>query len=179
MPGSAAPRPPPALRLLLLGTAGTGNAHAAQVGVAEVRLLFESYDSVLTMAFTGVASANLGTGSRTVDSVFHADRDDAVEDLAGAALDNLVSDLESVELPVIDEISTCGVAPLEVVSRRMQQVARVLWRRRFRCPPPDDTGPFGGVGVLLMGDFAQLPPALSTSLMAGMALIESGGAAAR
>ena len=30
-----------------------------------------------------------------------------------------------------------------------------------------------------MGDFAQLPPVLSTSLMAGMPLIESGGAAAR
>ena len=66
-----------------------------------------------------------------------------------------------------------------MVSRRMQQVARVLWRRKFRCPPPDEMGPFGGIGVLLMGDFAQLPPVLSTSLMAGMPLIESGGTAAR
>ena len=33
--------------------------------------------------------------------------------------------------------------------------------------------------MLLMGDFAQLPPVLSTSLMAGMPLIESAGAAAR
>ena len=111
--------------------------------------------------------------------MFRTNRADAVADLTGDALDNLVSDLESVELLVIDEISTCGAAPLEVVSRRMQQVARVLWRRRFRCPPPDEMGPFGGIGVLLMGDFAQLPPVLSTSLMAGMPLIESGGAAAR
>ena len=56
----------------------------------------------------------------------------------------------------------------------MQQVARVLWRRRFRSPPPDDLGPFGGIGVLLMGDFAQLPPVLSTSLMARMPIIGGG-----
>ena len=99
--------------------------------------------------------------------------------MTGDALDTLVADLESVELLVIDEISTCGAAALEVVSRRMQQVARVLWRRRFRYQPPDDMGPFGGIGVLLMGDFAQLPPVLSTSLMAAMPLVESGGAAAR
>ena len=33
------------------------------------------------------------------------------------------------------------------------------------------SGLFCGVGVLLMGDLAQLPPVLSTSLMAGMPLV--------
>ena len=33
--------------------------------------------------------------------------------------------------------------------------------------------------MLLMGDFAQLPPVVSTSFMTGMPVIESGGAAAR
>ena len=134
---------------------------------------------MLTLAFTGVASANLGVGSKTIDSVFHTNRADAVEDLTGDSLDNIVSELESVELLVIDEISTCGAAALEVVSRRMQQVARVLWRRKFGSAPPVDLSPFGGIGVLLMGDFAQLPPVMSTSLMTGMPVIESGGAAAR
>ena len=94
-----------------------------------MRLLLGSYDSVLTMAFTGVASANSGKGSKTIDSVFHTNRADAVDELTGDALDNLVNDLESAELVAIDEISTCGAAALEVVSRRMQQVARVLWHR--------------------------------------------------
>ena len=66
----------------------------------------------------------------------------------------------------------------EVISRRMQQVARALWRRCFRCASPDDMGPFGEIGVFPMGDFAQLPPVLSTSLMAGMQIIESGGPSA-
>ena len=124
------------------------------------------------MAFSGVASANLGTGSRTIDSIFHTNRGDAGEDLTGVDLDNLVEELQHVELIVIDEISTCGAASLEVVSRRMQQVARVVWRRKFKMEPPADMGAFGGVGVVLMGDFAQIPPVLSTSLMAGMPLGE-------
>ena len=33
--------------------------------------------------------------------------------------------------------------------------------------------------MLLMGDFAQIPPALSTSLMAGMPIVESSGDRAR
>ena len=65
-PGSArrCPTLPPNLRLLLLGTAGTGKTHTAKVAITEVRILLESYDSVVTMAFSGVASANLGIGSR-------------------------------------------------------------------------------------------------------------------
>ena len=138
-------------------------------------MLLGSYESVLTMAVSGVASASLGTGSRTIDSIFHTNRPGAAEDLIGPELDILVDELGCVEFIVIDEISTCGAGTFEVVSRRMQQVARVLWRRRFRSPPPDDLGPFGGIGVLLMGDFAQLPPVLSTSLMARMPIIGRGG----
>ena len=170
---------PPQLRLLVLGTAGTGKTHSAKIGINEVRLTFGSYDSVLTLAFTGVASANLGSGSRTIDSVFHTNQSAAHDDLAGAYLDQFVNEMESVELLVIDEVSTCGAASLEVINRRMQQVARVLWRNRFRSPPPDDMGPFGGIGVLLMGDFAQLPPVLATSVLPGMPLTESGGATSR
>ena len=172
------PKMPPKLRLLLLGTAGTGKIHTANIAITEVRTILGSYDSVLTMAFTGVASVNLGTGARTIDSIFHTNRNDASEDLTGENLDTLVEELRGVELVVIDEISTCSASTLEVVSRRMQQVSRVLWRERFGSPPPDDLGPFGGLGVLLMGDFAQLPPVLSTSLMPGMPLVGGSGSAA-
>ena len=131
------------------------------------------------MAFSGVAAANLGKGSRTIDSIFHTNGPDAGEDLTGVGLDNLVEERQHVELILIDEISTCGAASLEVVNRRMQQVARVVWRRKFNMEPPPDMEPFGGVGVVLMGDFAQIPPVLSTSLMAGMPLVERSGDSCR
>ena len=122
------PTMPPKLRLLLLGTAGTGKTHTAKIAITEVRTILGLYESVLTMDFTGVASVNLGTGARTIDSIFHTNRDAASEDLTGEDLDKLVDELRSVEMVVIDEISTCSASTLEVVSRRMQQVARVLWR---------------------------------------------------
>ena len=132
------PALPPRLQVLLLGTAGTGKTHTAKIAITKARLLLGSYESVLTMAFSGVAASNLGTGSRTIDSIFHTNRAEAAKDLIGEDLDALVDELGDVEFIVIDEISTCGVGMFEVVSRRMQQVARVLWRRRFRSPPPDD-----------------------------------------
>jgi len=82
-----------------------------------------SYDSVLTMAFTGVAAANLGTGSKTIDSVFHTNRADALEDLAGEQLDALVDELTPVKLLVIDEVSTCGA----MATRRSGLLLQ--WRR--------------------------------------------------
>ena len=94
-------------------------------------------------------------------------------------MDEFVNEMESVELLPVDEVSACGAAALEVINRRMQQVARVLWRKRFRSPPPDDMGPFGGIGVLLMGDFAQLPPVLSSSLLAEAPLHDGKSAGLR
>ena len=55
-----------------------------------------SYDSALTMSFAGVAAANLGAGSKTIDSVFHTNRADAFGDLAGEQLDALVDELTPV-----------------------------------------------------------------------------------
>ena len=122
LPVVADPSHPPPLRMLLLGTAGTGKTYTAKAGITEARLMLESCDSVLTMAFACVAAANWGVGCKTNNSGFHTNRADAMEDLTG-------------ELLVIDEISNCGAAALEEVSRRMQQVARVFWRRKFGSEP--------------------------------------------
>ena len=77
--------------MLLLGTAGTGKTYMAKAGITEAPLMIESCDSVLSMAFTGVAAANLGVGSKAIDSVFRTNRVDVVEYLTGDALGNLVS----------------------------------------------------------------------------------------
>ena len=81
-------------------------------------------------------------------------------------MDKLTEMLCSAQLLVIDEVSTLGAAPFEIVCRRLEQVGKVLWRERHGRPPPDSLGGFGGIGVLLIGDVAQLPPVLSSSLLA-------------
>ena len=104
------------------------------------------FDSVLTLAFSGVAAANLGGGSRTIDNIFHTNVDEAQQDLVGEQLGRLVEELRHAELLLIDEISTVGAGQLEIVNRRLQQVARVLHRERFGTEPPEDMGSFGGIG---------------------------------
>ena len=56
----------PSLRLAGLGAAGTGKTRAAKVAINEARRRFLSYESVATMAFAGVAAANLGSGATTI-----------------------------------------------------------------------------------------------------------------
>ena len=92
--------------------------------------------------------------------------------MTGEDLDQLVETPRSVELLLVDEISTCGAVALEIVSRRLHQDVRLLWRKHFNTEPPDDLGPFGVIGVVLMGDFAQLPLVLSTGLLSNMLLME-------
>ena len=62
---------PPALHMTRLGTAGTGKTHTAKLAIRKAREVFGQFNSVLTVAFSGVAAANLGGGSRTIGSVFH------------------------------------------------------------------------------------------------------------
>ena len=70
---------------------------------------------MLTVAYSGVAAANLGDGARTLDSVFHTNTDTATEDLSGEGLDRAVDMLRHVQLLVIDEVSTLGAPKFEIV----------------------------------------------------------------
>ena len=158
-------RAPPGLRLLLLGTAGTGKTHTAKVALRKVRSVFGRYDSVLTLAFSGVAAANLGGGAQTIDSVFHTNSDHAIQDLVGDRLDRLAAQLRHVELLLIDEISTVGAAQLEIINRRLRQVSRVVHREQFGTEPPANAGSFGSIGVVLRGARAQLPPVLASTFL--------------
>lgn len=140
----------PSLEFLLLGTAGTGKTHTAKAAITSTRLLFQNFRSVLTLAFSGVAAANLGSGSCTIDSVFHTNADDASHDLVGESLDRLVETVRPVRLIVIDEISTVGAAQFAIIAKRLTQAARVFFRERFQRNPPEDMGPFGGFGTSLL-----------------------------
>jgi ATP-dependent DNA helicase PIF1 len=68
-----------------------------------------------------------------------------------------------------------GSAQFFAVSERLELVARTLWRRRHRRNrlgpdgrlegEPATFGGFGGVGVIIVGDFAQIPPIGDSSLI--------------
>ena len=90
--------PPPRLRLLLLGTAGTGKTYTAKTFIGKARQTFGSFGSVLTLAFSGVAAANLGDGASTIDSFFHTNAADARSDLRGESLERLVDLLRGVQM---------------------------------------------------------------------------------
>ncbi len=94
----------PELRMMLLGTAGTGKTHTAKLAIQKARQTFGSFHSVLTVALSGVAAANLGDGARIVDSIFHTNSDTATEDLTGEALDKAVELLRHVQFIVIDDL---------------------------------------------------------------------------
>ena len=93
---------PPRLRLLLLGTAGTGKTHTAKTFIGKARQTFGSFRSVLTLAFSGVAAANLGEGASTIDSIFHTNAADASTDLRGDRLDALVNRLRGVQMALME-----------------------------------------------------------------------------
>ena len=160
------------LRLLVLGTAGTGKTFTLKCAVEAARSIFKSFDSVLMVAHTGVAAANMGGGAATINSVFKFASNNMEEDLDGDRLNELVESLSKTRLIIIDEISTVGSAQLEMISRRLEQVAKSIHQRSFNKLDPPSFDGFGNFGIVLVGDFGQIPPVLATSLL-GQTLQES------
>ena len=155
---------PPKLHLFLSGSAGHGVVNGGQAGILLVRLGLQDRNCVLKVSCTGLACSHLGPSWRPIDGVFNMSGVDAGVDLSGLALDNLLIKLQRVQLLVIDGIFQCSPATLEVVNRRMQQVSRELWVQKFNTSPPDRMEPFGGVGVVLIGDPHQRSPISNTDL---------------
>ena len=115
----------------------------------------------------------LPTGAETIHSIFKLGR--RLE--SGDQMDALTASLADARLLIIDEISMVGSEQAYEVSHRLELVARTLWRRHHRgsrdCSAqgrldsePEDFGGFGGLGVLLVGDFGQIPPIGDSSLIA-------------
>ena len=72
---------------------------------------------------------------------------DELAPLRGSALADLQEAFKNTELLIIDEMSMVGQYMLYQISRRLQE-----------AKPHKSTVPFAGVSIVLMGDFAQLPP---------------------
>ena len=139
------------LHMIVTGTAGSGKSTV-------LRAMFHAVEGACgpgacaLSATTGMAGFNI-QGS-TIHSLcgLMAPGDTLKE--GGAKLRTLRRTLQGVQYIVVDEMSMLDHSLLYLISRRLQQVHAV--------PHGDDRygadEPFGGVGIILVGDFGQLPP---------------------
>lgn len=139
------------LHIFVTGGAGTGKSHLIKAIHYEAERLFRktlsSPDcvSVVLTAFTGTAAFNIG--GNTIHKVFSLTQFLPVpyEPLKEQTLSALRVKLESLQILVIDEVSMVYKRLLYYLHERLVQIKR--------CKKP-----FGGVTVLAVGDFFQLPP---------------------
>jgi ATP-dependent DNA helicase PIF1 len=131
--------------------------------------LADDYDVLLMLkraAPTGIAAFNIAAG--TLHSLLRISPNRAFEPLAAPTLKELQASFEGVHYLIVDEKSMVGLAMWGRIDKRLREVfpARVdrkLPRRRC-CRLTPDAGPFGGVNVVLFGDYEQLPAIGDTSV---------------
>uniref|UniRef100_A0A3Q3GL43 ATP-dependent DNA helicase n=1 Tax=Kryptolebias marmoratus TaxID=37003 RepID=A0A3Q3GL43_KRYMA len=139
----------------LKGGAGCGKSHVIKYVYQEATKLLRqlprfrdigdmSQPTVLLTAFTGTAAYNIL--GKTLHSILKLPKSlkPPYKGL-GNSLDELRAVLSNVEILIIDEISMISKELFAYVHWRFQQIK-------------GNTRPFGGISVLAVGDFYQLPP---------------------
>lgn len=129
---------------LLTGAAGTGKTYQLQQRIADG-------ERIVLTATTGIAAVNLGPGIRTINSTlgfFDADSlmDSFIAGRAQRGLQRLIEE-EQADWIAIDEISMLGKEVLDLIYKIFEEVNG----RRIEMGEKV-------VGLLLTGDFCQLPP---------------------
>ena len=150
--------------VLLLGTAGTGKTTTMQAanGILDNQGLG---NRIVRAAYTGVAASNMGSGARTIVSLFRLQRKyggGPLTPLSEEEMKAMANELGAMAVLELDEASMIEKLLLAEIHDRLKQ-----WR--FMCYHPHHCNrhqgcrcganrPFGGVKVVLAGDFGQLPP---------------------
>ncbi|XP_051734295.1 uncharacterized protein LOC127504021 [Ctenopharyngodon idella] len=139
----------------LSGGAGCGKSHVIKCIYTEATKILRqlprlreegdlSVPTVLLSAFTGTAAFNIS--GKTLHSILKLPRNlkPPYQGL-GNALDELRARLRDVEILIIDEVSMISKDLFAYINWRFQQIK-------------GSKKPFGGISVLAVGDFYQLPP---------------------
>ena len=139
-------------RLIISGTAGTGKSFIIK---CLMKFAQETLDegiattAIQLAAPTGTAAFNIG--GRTLHSMFALPVPlcQSLPPLSHEALTHLQDKLAGLKILIIDEMSMVGRRFLGALDTRLRQVF------------PERHGEwFGGISVVMMGDFGQLPPVL-------------------
>ena len=106
------------------------------------------------------ATAGFLIGGQTLHSLFKLPLqktcDKELPDLSPDSLKDLQTIFHSCKLLVIDEKSMAGLYMLYAIDKRLREI---------KCKSAEI--PFGGISIVLMGDFAQLPPVGDKPLFTG------------
>ncbi len=133
----------------LEGTAGTGKSHV----INAICNLLKPDEVYVVATLTGKA-AN-GVGGVTLHSLLHLMNS---KDLTGAQLRLLQDKFRTIRYLIVDEYSMVGSKLLKRIDSRLRQA---------ECNPHEL---FGGISILLCGDFKQLPPVADTCLQLEVAM---------
>ena len=158
---TGARRDTPQLRSWLGGSAGSGKSTTLKTIVQHARLHFqrEGLDGIAEIqltAYTGVAAFNIGFGARTACGAFQIFPNAAwKEELEGDRFKKLEEQWGNVVLLIVDEVSFIGRAFFARMHWRLQQAKRRFFAERALDPGKHT---FGGISIILVGDFGQLEP---------------------
>jgi len=152
---------PQITNVLVMGTAGVGKSFLIRATESEIwriartRFGDDAYPNVRTavklVAFTGKAAFQVG--GVTIHSLLSIKDKKMLDPLPVEQLRNLQSELKNMHFLFIDEMSMVGLKMLYMIDRRLREVF-----------PADREKPFGGVTIVMFGNFAQLPPVMDAPL---------------
>ena len=137
---------PDQLKMYLGGMGGTGKSQVIKAVIDLFNKRNESHRFIV-LAPTGTAAAllNGSTYHRTLGIISRSEAGINYSRNEGAIINEVRTRLQGVEYIFIDEVSMLSCRDLFVISQRLSQVFN------------KDTL-FGGINMILAGDFAQLPP---------------------
>lgn len=127
--------------VLLTGQAGSGKTWTINEFVKKAK---KQHKKVVVTATTGLASSHIG--GQTIHSWSGMGLDDHLhDDYIYTMSETRKKDIRKTDVLIIDEISMMHDYNLDMVDQAMQLIR-------------ENDKPFGGIQIILVGDFFQLPP---------------------